>query len=119
MFGKDKRRVYIAYYDRERSVADPDRYHVAILIAPKSPNPSEDDSLVLHIKTVGLTGWAYECRKIKSVTVRLRGVQLLGKIDGSISVWDIERMLGRIVINKAWICTDWAAEAMLVSDFFA
>lgn len=122
MFDKDKRRLYIAYYDRIPSLKYPGPFHAALLITPKNPKASNKDSLLLHIvnkfdirsKT---NKWSYEHRTTKTPTTKLSGLLLLGKIPNSIGDEEIVRMLGEIVIQDGWRCTNWVYAAMGVSCY--
>ncbi|KAF9543135.1 hypothetical protein CPC08DRAFT_649985 [Agrocybe pediades] len=123
--GRNKRRVYMAYFHRNPTEKHPVPYHTALYIAPKNPPPaSEGNSLLLHaVNPIDRTTnpprqrWIFQSRDTQRTRL-LRGVMLLGKLDNSLSNDDIINIVkqvyvpeGTITESLTWRCRDWVYDA--------
>ena len=123
---KNKRRMYIAYYDRTPTPSLPVKYHTSLLMTPKNCTLMAKESWRYHVVDRSAMGsseavWVFEARKSYSRSTRLAGVLLLGKVPHSASDQDIETILrsvpmkGTVAEDPSWRCRHWVWTALDVS----
>jgi len=123
----NKRRLYIAFFHRAPTEANPLPYHTALLVTPKNPDAESDnkDSRLFHVvnridSSTREDTWCFEQREMRSRTQKLAGVMLLGKVPNGISDKDIENILANVPRKKlvrddrSWRCRHWVWEALAV-----
>lgn len=123
----NKFRLYLGYWRRQETEANPGKYHVGLLLTPKKPrndlptarryhavNPLDKDTLI--------ETWKFEVLLTEARTTRLSGVLLLGKVPPDFTVEDIEKILKKVPVptpeeakKTNWRCRHWVLEALEVS----
>lgn len=128
MFGYNKKRLYIAFLHRQSTANNPVKYHTALLVTPKNPDPSsnEEDSYMYHVanRIDALTKkptWVFEGKRTPSRVLYLAGLMLIGKLPESVAVEKLEAILRKVPKhtlvedNPTWRCRHWIWDALSVS----
>ena len=125
--GGKKLRFYLAYWRRKESPTNPGKYHVGLLLAPKSPNNDLNTVMLYHAINVidGDTRtekWIFEPKKSAPRTIKLAGVMLLGKVPSNFSMETITPILEKVYVptpeearEKNWRCRHWLLDALEVN----
>jgi len=125
---KKKNRLYLAFYDLG-GTPDMlgDRYHTALLLTPKHPDPSLKQSWIFDVKsTMTLSGpeWELRCGKTRNRNFQLAALVLLGKIPEGTSGEVLGEMVRGVPVlrmseNPEWMCQHWVWMAIQVRDFYS
>ncbi|KIJ40953.1 hypothetical protein M422DRAFT_32067 [Sphaerobolus stellatus SS14] len=120
-FLKKKNRLYLAYYDLGGTPdMMGDRYHTALLLAPKNPDPKLKQSWIFDVKsTMTLEGpeWELRCAETRNRNFQLAALVLLGRIPEEVGGRAIEGMLRGVPVpamdeNPEWMCQHWVWKAI-------
>ncbi|KAF5371023.1 hypothetical protein D9615_010037 [Tricholomella constricta] len=116
-FGMNKDRLYMALYIRNAREGDV-RYHTALLRIPKGTglgdiSPSAYCYHAVNDIVDGKEVWVYKALPTRPLSVKLRALLFLGKME--ISASDLEQTLKQVPVvqdNPNWRCHDWIWAAM-------
>ncbi|KAF9517436.1 hypothetical protein BS47DRAFT_1380531 [Hydnum rufescens UP504] len=122
MLARNKHRIYLAFYIRHTSEANPDPFHDGIIITPKGDSKFKD-TMRFHAtnhKTVMVGGvaaipWQFEAITIEKRTFKLKALLLLGKLSPQVPVSRIEEILSEVPIvqgDPGWKCHAWTIQAI-------
>lgn len=130
MLNSNKRRLYLAFFHRKPTEANPVPFHSAFLVTPKNPNTSSarSDGHLFHVLS-GLdpnqhattTTQMYLSSSCASHPHMLAGLMLLGKLPPSISTTALDEIFEKVPRPKSaaeqpdWRSERWIWEALSVS----
>ena len=126
---RNKRRLYIGYYNRLTTPSLPVKFHTSLLMTPKNPDSltTVKECWRYHVVDRSANGskdeghWIFEARKAYSRSSKLAGVVLLGKVPQSVSAEDIETIMKSVprkattAEDPSWRCRHWIWNALDVS----
>lgn len=130
--GRNKPRIYIAYYTRGKS-KDGVPFHVAIIARPHPLDHDGKTSLRLHaVNTIVPPGssrntsteaqvvWMHEKKYEKFFGHQIAGLMYLGKLPANKTLPELEATCARVLVQQdgadGWRCTNWLWGALEVCD---
>ncbi|PBK68712.1 hypothetical protein ARMSODRAFT_957762 [Armillaria solidipes] len=126
MFTANKNRLYVAYLVRHRKRPTDTKFHSCLLLSPKIPKDvTAEESYQYHSLNVidplsKKEIWKYEMQRVQNRTIRVQGVQLVGKLDKNLGGEALDEILRQVTVvqdEPSWICHNWVFDAITVHDF--
>lgn len=126
MFTANKNRLYIAYLVRHRKRPTDTKFHSCLLLSPKNPKDvTAEESYQYHsLNVIDPTSkkeiWKYEMQRVQNRTIRVQGVQLVGKLDKNLGGLALDEILRQVTVvqdEPSWICQNWVFDAITVHNF--
>lgn len=116
---KGKPRLYLAFYDLGGSPEmEGDRYHTAIVLIPKNPNPHVKESWIYDVKTVMTSegpDWELRCAETRNRHFQLAALVYLSKLAHTgEGLADILRDVPVVRHSPDWMCQHWIWAALQV-----
>ncbi len=102
------------------------KFHSCLLLSPKNPKDvTAEESYQYHsLNVIDLTSkkeiWKYEMQRVQNRTIRVQGVQLVGKLDKNLGGEALDEILRQITVvqdDPSWVCHNWVFDAITVHDF--
>jgi hypothetical protein len=123
----NKLRLYLGYWRRQESEANPGKYHVGLLLVAKKPRNDLPTARRYHAvnpidRETKVETWKFEILPTEARTNKLAGVLLLGKVPSDVTVEGIEEILKKVHVPTPeeakkinWRCRHWVLEALEAS----
>lgn len=115
----NKHRLYIAYYSEGRAQGDDVKYHTALILAPKNPDPRKVQTWRYHVKNIDRDGddmWVYEGKPTMNSDQRIEAMTLLCKVDDeNVSGLGLSMLLREIEVvqdERRWCSRHWVFSAL-------
>jgi len=95
------------------------RFHTALVLAPKNPDPRKVQTWRFHVKNVGTDGddvWVYDCIPTINGDQRIEAMVLLCKVDDeNVSGLGLSMLLREVEVlqdDSKWSSRHWVFEAL-------
>ncbi|KAF9486200.1 hypothetical protein BDN70DRAFT_926903 [Pholiota conissans] len=124
MLTGNKRRLYLGYWARHPSPANPTKYHTGLLLTSKNPKSDEKGAVIFHANNridadAHAETWKFEARPTMPRTAKLAGCMLLGKVPPKFQVEVITELLSKVHVPSPedagaenWRCRHWILDAL-------
>ncbi|KAK0452662.1 hypothetical protein EV421DRAFT_1898379 [Armillaria borealis] len=122
MFTANKNRLYIAYLVRHRKRPTDTKFRSCLLLSPKnSKDVTAEESYQYHsLNVIDPSSkkeiWKYEMQRVQNRTIRIQGVQLVGKLDKNLGGEALDEILRQVTVvqdDPSWVCHNWVFDAIV------
>ncbi|KZT22575.1 hypothetical protein NEOLEDRAFT_1149948 [Neolentinus lepideus HHB14362 ss-1] len=115
----NKHRLYIAYYSQGRAQGDDVKFHTALILAPKNPDPRKVQTWRYHAKNIDRDGddmWIYEGKPTMNSDQRIEAMTFLCKVgDEDVSGLGLSMLFREIDViqdERRWSSRHWVIAAL-------